>query len=182
MTTGGSRGARLTVVVLAGDPDQRAALGQALRAAPDIDVLAWADSAEPLAVLGTRADVALCGSPPSAEDSARLHALGCSVAVDDGDPVAAVRTACAAGPGGVVRPRLSTRQREVLVAYVSSNDLLPTVARQLGMDPETMNTHLRRIRAKYGVTGRPAPTRWDLYRRAVEDGLLKPPSGSRGRQ
>src|SRR5438270_9784075 len=59
MTASGPGTARLKVVVVAGDPGHRAALGQALRAAPDIDVLAWADSAEPLAVLGTRADVCL---------------------------------------------------------------------------------------------------------------------------
>jgi DNA-binding CsgD family transcriptional regulator len=75
------------------------------------------------------------------------------------------------------RPALAPRQREVLVAYVSSSDLLPTVARSLGMDRETLKTHLRRIRAKYAEAGRPAPTRRDLYVRAVEDGLLAPPSG-----
>jgi DNA-binding CsgD family transcriptional regulator len=74
------------------------------------------------------------------------------------------------------RPRLSTRQREVLVAYASGNELLPVVARRLGMDEETLKTHLRRLRAKYRSAGRPAPTRRDLYVRAVEDGLVPPPS------
>jgi DNA-binding CsgD family transcriptional regulator len=64
----------------------------------------------------------------------------------------------------------------VLIAYVSSGDLLPTIARRLGMDPETVKTHLRRVRAKYAEVGRPAPTRRDLYARAMEDGLLAPPS------
>jgi DNA-binding CsgD family transcriptional regulator len=44
------------------------------------------------------------------------------------------------------------------------------------MDLETLKTHLRRIRVKYRAVGRPAPTRRDLYVRAVEDGLLPPPS------
>jgi hypothetical protein len=55
------------------------------------------------------------------------------------------------------------------------------------MDRETLKTHLRRIRAKYAEVGRPAPTRRDLYVRAVEDGLVPPPaedshhhSGGRG--
>ena len=74
------------------------------------------------------------------------------------------------------RPSLSPRQRDVLVAYSSSNDLLPVVARGLGMDEETLKTHLRRLRAKYRAVGRPAPTRRDLYVRAVEDGLVPPPS------
>jgi DNA-binding CsgD family transcriptional regulator len=73
------------------------------------------------------------------------------------------------------RPRLSPRQREVLVAYASGNELLPVVARRLGMDVETLKTHLRRLRAKYRSAGRPAPTRRDLYVRAVEDGLVSPP-------
>jgi hypothetical protein len=47
---------------------------------------------------------------------------------------------------------------------------------QPGIDPETLKTHLRRIRAKYREVGRPAPTRRDLYVRAIEDGLLPPPS------
>ena len=177
MTTGEHKTVRLRVAVVAADPNRRAALGEALAAAPDIEVLAWADSPEPLAVLGTRTDVCLCGAPPSAEDAARLQALGCRIVVDDGDPVAAVRTAGLGAPGQAVSPHLSARQREALLAYVSSNDLLPTVARRLGMDPETMKTHLRRIRTKYAAAGRPAPTRWDLYRRAVEDGLLQPPPG-----
>ena len=74
------------------------------------------------------------------------------------------------------RPALSPRQRDVLVAYAATNDLLPVVARRLGMDEETLKTHLRRLRAKYRSAGRPAPTRRDLYVRAIEDGLLPPPS------
>ncbi|NYJ05828.1 helix-turn-helix transcriptional regulator [Petropleomorpha daqingensis] len=73
-------------------------------------------------------------------------------------------------------PQLSPRQRDVLIAYASCNDLLPVVARRLGMDEETLKTHLRRLRVKYRTVGRPAPTRRDLYVRAVEDGLVPPPS------
>lgn len=56
--------------------------------------------------------------------------------------------------------------------YTSSDALLPTVARQLGMQPETLRTHLRRIKAKYASVDRPVSTRLGLYRRAVEDGYL----------
>jgi DNA-binding NarL/FixJ family response regulator len=65
-----------------------------------------------------------------------------------------------------------------MMAYAAGNELLPTVARRLGVDEETVKTHLRRIRRKYADVGRPAPTRRDLYVRAVEDGLLPPPVGS----
>ncbi|MGY1774077.1 hypothetical protein [Blastococcus sp. SYSU D00813] len=74
------------------------------------------------------------------------------------------------------RPALTARQRDVLLAYASSNALLPVVARRLAMRDETVKTHLRRIRAKYRQVGRPAPTRRDLYVRAIEDGLLPAPS------
>lgn len=81
-----------------------------------------------------------------------------------------------APPTGLTRPRLTDRQREVLVAYAAGSELLGVVARRLGMNPETLKTHVRRIRAKYQQAGRPAPTRRDLYVRAVQDGLVPPPS------
>ena len=34
--------------------------------------------------------------------------------------------------------------------------------------------HVRRIRAKYAAASRPAPTKLDLYHRAVEDGIVPP--------
>jgi hypothetical protein len=67
----------------------------------------------------------------------------------------------------------------VLLAYVSTNDVQSAVARSLGTGAETLNTHVRRIRAKYADAGRPAPTRRDLYVRAIEDGFLPPPSPRR---
>jgi DNA-binding CsgD family transcriptional regulator len=170
---------RIRVAIVAPAAAERQTLRSALRDAPDLDVLAWADAIEPLLVLGTRADVVLSAVPPSEDDAARLRELGIRLVVAaDGDPLAALRAAHDAEPDDDPRPRLSRRQRDVLVAYVASSDLLPTVARQLGMDPETVKTHLRRIRAKYADVGRPAPTRRDLYVRAVEDGVLPPPSGT----
>ena len=144
-----------------------------------MNVLAWSDSPEALIALGARPDVCVCDKPPSDDDTARLRGRSVAVVVvEDGNPLAAVRAAVSAGPEqGVRRPQLSSRQRDVLAAYASTNDLLPTVARRLSMDPETVKTHLRRVRAKYADAGRPAPTRRDLYVRAVEDGLLPPPSG-----
>jgi DNA-binding CsgD family transcriptional regulator len=73
------------------------------------------------------------------------------------------------------RPQLSKRQVDVLTAYGRSNALLDVVARELDITPETLKTHLRRIRAKYAAVGRAAPTRRDLYVRAIEDGFLPPP-------
>lgn len=71
------------------------------------------------------------------------------------------------------RPQLSVQQETVLIRYTSSDAKLPTVARHLGMQPETLKTHLRRIKHKYAELGRPAHTRLELYRRAVEDGFVQ---------
>ncbi|MGZ6825075.1 MAG: response regulator transcription factor [Blastococcus sp.] len=175
-------GETLRVAVVAPDPHARQALIDALRVAPDVDVVAWADAIDQLVTLGTRAHVCLCATEPGRAARTRLRERGCVVVTAPAgtDPVTLVRAATTldTGAGGrVVRPRLAARQREVLVAYVTGSSLLPTVARELDMGPETLKTHLRRIRAKYAEVGRPAPTRHDLYVRAVEDGLVPPPSG-----
>jgi DNA-binding CsgD family transcriptional regulator len=178
MTTDGRSATRIRVAIVASDPVVRQALSDVFVGVKDVDVLAWSDSVEPLLVLSTRADVCLCDAAPPDDLAARLRERGIAVVVAGADPLAAVRAAVdAPAPEEPGRPKLSGRQREVLIAYASSNDLLPTTARRLGMDPETVKTHLRRIRAKYADVGRPAPTRRDLYVRAVEDGLLPPPSG-----
>ncbi len=46
------------------------------------------------------------------------------------------------------------------------------MALQLGIAPSTAKEYLGRVRAKYVEVGRPAPTKVDLLRRAVEDGIL----------
>lgn len=72
---------------------------------------------------------------------------------------------------------LSPRQLEVLELY-ASGEKLDRVARMTGLAPQTVNDYLQRIRAKYAGVGRPAPTKTDLYKRAVEDGLLPIPERS----
>lgn len=69
---------------------------------------------------------------------------------------------------------LTARELQVLAAY-ASGEKADRVARQLGIARETVLDHVRRIRIKYRERGRPAPTKVDLYRRAVEDGLLPHP-------
>ena len=178
-TRPGTETGLVRVAVVVEDAGARQLLVDQLQTSPAIDVVAWSDALAPLLVLGTLADVCLCADPPPGDDAARLARHGCVVTVQDDDPVASVLAAAArrdAAPVAMRRPNLSPRQRDVLIGYVSSGDLLPTVARRLGMDPETAKTHLRRIRAKYAEVGRPAPTRRDLYARALEDGLIRPPS------
>lgn len=74
-------------------------------------------------------------------------------------------------------PQLSPREHEVLGLYAAGLPL-KSVARRLGISEETAREHLRRIRRKYQAVGRPADTKTDLYRRAVEDGHLAAPEGT----
>jgi DNA-binding CsgD family transcriptional regulator len=140
----------LRVTVVGPDAGQRLRLMAALAGSGDVEVVGWADSTQSLDVLGRCSGSCGTGEPVSPEDEL--------VVVLE-----------------IQRPHLAPRQREVLAAYAAGNELLDVVARRLGMNPETLKTHLRRIRAKYRDVGRPAPTRRDLYVRAVEDGLLPPP-------
>ena len=63
------------------------------------------------------------------------------------------------------------REIDVLVRYVSGRTAVE-VAEDLFVAPATVHDHIRRIRAKYEGAGRPAKSKVDLYRRALEDGLL----------
>ncbi|UOE44468.1 response regulator transcription factor [Agromyces larvae] len=66
---------------------------------------------------------------------------------------------------------LGRRERDVLHLYASGLPL-KLVAQQLGIAHSTAREYLDRIRQKYIEVGRPAPTKVDLLRRAVEDGIL----------
>ena len=82
-------------------------------------------------------------------------AAGLGEALHDGD----VRAALASGDR---RHRLQHR-RAVLA-----------VAERLGVAYSTAKENINRIRVKYVEVGRPAPTKIDLLRRAMEDGLVEP--------
>ncbi|MEJ3403551.1 response regulator transcription factor [Rathayibacter sp. YIM 133350] len=66
---------------------------------------------------------------------------------------------------------LGRRERDVLHLYASGLPL-KVVATQLGIAHSTAREYLDRVRVKYVEVGRPAPTKVDLLRRAVEDGIL----------
>nr|WP_026928382.1 LuxR C-terminal-related transcriptional regulator [Granulicoccus phenolivorans] len=72
---------------------------------------------------------------------------------------------------------LSERQREVLELF-ACGESAKRVANRTGLSVTTVNDYLLRIRAKYAQHGREAHTKVDLYKRAVEDGVLPPPSRS----
>lgn len=70
---------------------------------------------------------------------------------------------------------LTHRETEVLRLYVTGLTYADTAAK---LDPpisvESVKTYLTRIRRRYTAAGRPASTRLELRRRALEDGLVPP--------
>jgi DNA-binding NarL/FixJ family response regulator len=69
---------------------------------------------------------------------------------------------------------LSPKEREVLALYAAGEKTV-TVAHRAGLSASTVAEYVRRIRYKYALAGRPAHTKVDLYKRAVEDGILPSP-------
>ncbi|MBX3088551.1 MAG: response regulator transcription factor [Cryobacterium sp.] len=69
------------------------------------------------------------------------------------------------------KAQLGRREREILHLYAAGMPL-KSAADRLGIGFFTAREYLDRIRSKYIEVGRPAPTKVDLLRRAVEDGIL----------
>lgn len=67
--------------------------------------------------------------------------------------------------------QLSARERDVLRLYAAGLPL-KVVADRLGIAYSTAKENITRVRVKYVEVGRPAPTKVDLLRRAMEDGLV----------
>lgn len=66
---------------------------------------------------------------------------------------------------------LTHTQRRVMALFAmgsSCND----IGREMGVSPETVKTHLKRIRAKYQAQGVHLPSRADVYRVAVMSGTI----------
>lgn len=72
--------------------------------------------------------------------------------------------------------QLSARERDVLRLYAAGLPL-KVVADRLGIAYSTAKENITRVRVKYVEVGRPAPTKVDLLRRAMEDGLVAEGSG-----
>ena len=73
------------------------------------------------------------------------------------------------------RPALSHQERRALELYATGLPM-KSVARKMAIGEETVKQYLGRVRQKYALAGRAAPTKLELYHRAVEDGHLPPPS------
>lgn len=68
-------------------------------------------------------------------------------------------------------PSLAPREAEVLRLYAAGLPM-KSVARRMGISEETAKEYLTRVKRKYLDAGRPARTKTELYRRAIEDGHL----------
>lgn len=73
--------------------------------------------------------------------------------------------------------QLSKRERDVLRLYAAGLPL-KAVADRLGIAYSTAKENITRVRVKYVEVGRPAPTKVDLLRRAMEDGLMPGHAGA----
>jgi DNA-binding NarL/FixJ family response regulator len=72
------------------------------------------------------------------------------------------------------KPTLSHQERRALQLYATGMPM-KSVARKMTISDETVKQYLGRVREKYARAGRAAPTKLELYHRAVEDGHLLPP-------
>lgn len=120
-----------------------------------------------------------CGDPAACGATADLH-----WSADPLEVVAAVqwsarsalppRRAAALArsqPLGCVEDLLSERELDVLTLYTSGLKI-ETIGRRLGLSPHTVNTYLRRVRAKFARAGQPVSTALDLYVAGVGLGVL----------
>jgi DNA-binding NarL/FixJ family response regulator len=73
----------------------------------------------------------------------------------------------------VDRPDLSKQETHALQLYATGM-AVKLVARKMDIGEETVKQYLSRVREKYSRAGRAAPTKVELYHRAVEDGHLPP--------
>lgn len=72
-----------------------------------------------------------------------------------------------------VAAALGPREREVLSLYAAGLEI-PQIARSLFISDNSVKEYLKRIRVKYIQVDRPAASKLDLFRRAVEDGIVPP--------
>jgi two-component system nitrate/nitrite response regulator NarL len=127
------------------------------------NVTAWTESG--LAATGFAAGAQACISKD--QDLATLAATIRQVAA--GEAVYTPELAAALlGDERTQRPRLSARERQVLIAYASGMTL-EVAARHIGVKPGTAKTYLDRVKAKYRAIGRPAYTKLELAQRIRED-------------
>lgn len=131
--------------------------------------------------------LAASDKPVSVRAAMRAGALGYVLKNEETAQVRAAIKAVAAGEGWISprlayifatddapdRPELSPQEARALRLYATGMPM-KSVARRMAISEETAKQYVGRVREKYARAGRAAPTKLDLYYRAVEDGHLPP--------
>ena len=125
--------------------------------------------------------------PSAVRAAMRAGALGYVLKNEETDQIRAAIRAVAAGQDWISprlayifvtddaadRPALSPQEARALQLYATGMPM-KSVARRMTISEETVKQYLGRVREKYARAGRAAPTKLELYYRAVEDGHLPP--------
>ena len=125
--------------------------------------------------------------PVSVRDAIRAGALGYVLKNEETSEVRAAIKAVASGKDWISsrlayifatddapdRPELSAQETRALQLYATGM-AMKSVASRMRISEETAKQYVGRVREKYARAGRAAPTKLDLYYRAVEDGHLPP--------
>ena len=125
--------------------------------------------------------------PSAVRAAMRAGALGYVLKNEQTDQIRAAIRAVAAGQDWISprlayifatddaadRPALSPQEARALQLYATGMPM-KSVARRMTISEETVKQYLGRVREKYARAGRAAPTKLELYYRAVEDGHLPP--------
>jgi DNA-binding NarL/FixJ family response regulator len=106
-------------------------------------------------------------SEPMAETLSKLRRVAAGESIDNQELAAAIETDAG------FAANLSEREAECLGLYATGFSQYQ-VARRMNVASGTVKKYIDRIREKYEEVGRPAGTKIELYRRAVEDGVLPP--------
>jgi two-component system, NarL family, nitrate/nitrite response regulator NarL len=132
--------------------------------------------------------LAASDKPRSVREAMRAGALGYVLKSEEPATVRAAITAVAAGTDWISprlayilatddapdRPVLSPQEERALRLYATGMPM-KSVARRMTLSEETAKQYVGRVREKYARAGRAAPTKIELYHRAVEDGYLPLP-------
>jgi two-component system, NarL family, nitrate/nitrite response regulator NarL len=129
--------------------------------------------------------LAASDKPLSVRTAIRAGALGYVLKSEEPSQVVAAIKAVAAGKDWISprlayifatddapdRPILSPQETRALRLYATGMPM-KSVARRMSLSEETVKQYVGRVREKYARAGRAAPTKLELYYRAVEDGHL----------
>jgi DNA-binding NarL/FixJ family response regulator len=131
--------------------------------------------------------LAASDSPAVVRSAVRAGALGYVLKSEETSEVRAAIKAVAAGRDWISprlayilatdtapdRPALSPQEARALRLYATGMPM-KAVAQRMALGEETVKQYVSRVRDKYARAGRAAPTKLELYYRAVEDGHLPP--------